>query len=43
MIVFVGELNRIECFKHAGVDENCGNDKIDNPPDEIAERKAHLL
>src|SRR6267378_1683377 len=43
MIDIVGELNRVERFKHAGVDENCGNDKIEDPPDEIAKRKAHLV
>ena len=32
MIDIVRELNRIECFKHAGIDENCGNDKIEDPP-----------
>src|SRR6266496_3565918 len=36
MIDIVGELDRIEYFKSAGVNENGGNDKVDNPPDEIA-------
>ena len=34
MINVVGELDRIDCFKHAGVNENCANDKIENAPDE---------
>src|SRR5581483_2740099 len=36
MIDIVSELDGIECFKHASVNENCGNDKIDDAPDEIA-------
>src|SRR4029453_15968060 len=34
MIDVVSELDRIECFKHTGVKKNCGNHKIENPPDE---------
>jgi hypothetical protein len=34
MIDIVGELDRIEYFKRAGVNENGGNEQIDNPPDE---------
>src|SRR6266550_4811846 len=36
MIDIVGELDRIDYFKYAGVNENGGNDKVENPPDEIA-------
>jgi len=34
MIDVVSELDRIERFKHAGINENGGKDEIDNPPDE---------
>ena len=37
MIDVVSKLDRVERFKHAGVNENCGNDKIDNSPEQIAE------
>jgi hypothetical protein len=30
----VSELDRIERFKHAGINENGSKDEIDNPPDE---------
>jgi hypothetical protein len=39
MIDVVGELNRIQCFKHTGVNENRGNDKIEDPPNK---RSNHL-
>jgi hypothetical protein len=34
MIDIVGELDRIDCLKCAGINENGGNEQIDNPPDE---------
>jgi len=33
MIDIVGELDRIDRFKHASINENGGNDKVDNPPE----------
>src|SRR5436189_93613 len=34
MIDIVGELDRIDYFKYAGVNENGGNNNVENPPDE---------
>jgi hypothetical protein len=39
IVDIVSELDRIECFKCAGINENSSNDKIDNAPDE---RLNHL-
>src|SRR5262244_3340676 len=39
MIDVVSELDGIKGFKHPGINKNCGNDKIDNSPDE---RLNHL-
>src|SRR6266436_9360227 len=43
IINVVGELNWIEGFDRAGINENAPNDKTNDPPEEIDGRNAHLL